>query len=502
LLILSFLLGIGPLPSTVLDAQTGKKASPARKKGTTKKKRPAQKTAKKKRTAKKPGKAKAKRRPSSKKKKGQARRPAKKARSKAARKGRPVRKKRPPRKARPEAARKPAREKAPAPIPAEKISIVDFSNELYDLTETLNTSTRQLARAINYLEPKESKRVVKIESRPVFTTKDLEAMAARDPDNVHLRRQLGLHYESLHDWENAKDVYLRLLAKDPLNPDFHYYLGMLYYKMNELDKARQAFEEALDLQPDHKATLDALATFTGTPAQEEMSEGVLLRSTRQSPEGPVQQVALIRQQIREGHYREAVRLAEEAETKYPDHSGFIYLRGVALEEMGKTDEAKRAYQQAIKRDPNNREAHLALADLYYSQGKYIYAALAYSDVVYLDPRDVETRYMQGLCYFNAHEWGRAAAAWEDLLHYEPNHPLVRTLLPQTYYILAVEYNRLGQSVLGRTAFKKALSVNQDSHRWLPGALRTLGKYYREKGMFKESLAALQESIELRTWRWG
>ena len=61
----------------------------------------------------------------------------------------------------------------------------------------------------------------------------------------------------------------------------------------------------------------------------------------------------------------------------------------------------------------------------------------------------------------------------------------------------MEYNRLGKSVLGKTAFEKALSINQNTYAWLPGSLRTLGKYYREKGMYKESLAAFQETIELR-----
>ena len=71
-------------------------------------------------------------------------------------------------------------------------------------------------------------------------------------------------------------------------------------------------------------------------------------------------------------------------------------------------------------------------------GKYVYAALSFSNAVYLDPDNPDHRYMQGLSYFNATEWGRAAAAWEDMLHYNPNNAIVRNLLPQTYYVMAVE----------------------------------------------------------------
>jgi tetratricopeptide (TPR) repeat protein len=148
-------------------------------------------------------------------------------------------------------------------------------------------------------------------------------------------------------------------------------------------------------------------------------------------------------------------------------------------------------------DPKHKESHLELGNLYYNMGKYIYAALGFGDVVYLDPQDLDARYMQGLSYFNAQEWGLAASVWEDLLHYQSQHPIVRNLLPQAYYILAIEYNRLGEPSLGRTSFEKALSVNSNSYAWLPGAFRTLGKYYQEKGMHKESLVAYQEVLELR-----
>ena len=104
--------------------------------------------------------------------------------------------------------------------------------------------------------------------------------------------------------------------------------------------------------------------------------------------------------------------------------------------------------------------------------------------------------MQGLSYFNAYEWGRTAASWEDLLHYRPNDPIVKTLLPQTYYVLAVEYNRIGNPTMGRQAFKNALSVNNNTTVWLPGAMGVLGKFYRGKNMYNESLIAFQEALEL------
>ena len=38
---------------------------------------------------------------------------------------------------------------------------------------------------------------------------------------------------------------------------------------------------------------------------------------------------------------------------------------------------------------------------------------------------------------------------EDLLNYRPNDPIVKSLLPQAYYIMAVEFNRVGNPSSGK-----------------------------------------------------
>ena len=74
--------------------------------------------------------------------------------------------------------------------------------------------------------------------------------------------------------------------------------------------------------------------------------------------------------------------------------------------------------------------------------------------------------------------------------------MVKSLLPQAYYIMAVEFNRVGNPSMGRQAFKNALSVNNNHSSWLPGAMAVLGKYYSQKNMYNESLVAYQEVLEL------
>ena len=60
----------------------------------------------------------------------------------------------------------------------------------------------------------------------------------------------------------------------------------------------------------------------------------------------------------------------------------------------------------------------------------------------------------------------------------------------------LEYNRLGNPTMGRQSFKNALSINSNTNQWLASSISTLGGYYRDKRMYRQSLSSYQEVIEL------
>jgi len=378
-----------------------------------------------------------------------------------------------------------------------RINSAAYADELFNLTGELQASNRELARATRYYYKEDpQKRMVSLDSKPFFSREDFEKESRLNPDNLYVQRQLGMHYEANGDYAAAKEVYLHEVRKNPGNPDAHFFLGSIYATLGEYQKSKNAFEEALYLDPNHGATIEAMSMFVQTDQQKQLSRDILTLSSQRAPDGPAQRITIIREKMASGDYTEALNLSEEASEKFPTHTGFVQLIGENHLRLGRVEEAKKTFQRAVKLNSKDVQPHLSLADLYFEQGKYVYAALSFSDAVYLEPDNPDYRYMQGLSYFNAQEWGRTAAAWEDLLHYRPNDAVVRTLLPQAYYVLAVEYNRIGNPTMGRQAFKNALSVNNNTSSWLSGAMGVLGKFYREKTMYNESLVAYQEVLEL------
>ncbi len=386
--------------------------------------------------------------------------------------------------------RRPA-EQEPAKPPIPKVNTLRMANDIYLLTDELTSTSREMELALSYLQPLTKRSAVRLESQPQISLVELESKADQNPDDIKAQHQLAKEYERLQRYDQAKDIYLRMVYRQPYNADTHYYLGTFYKATAASQKARQAFEQALVLDPDHPAATAALGRFPGTlePQTDKAPTSALNQ--------PMGRISAIRREMEAGNYQATLELSAAARAEFPQQAGFCYLEGLAYSKLGRPEKAKLAYLETTRLEPDHLEAHQALADLYFADGSYLYAALSSSQVVRLDPMSIPYRFQQGMAFFLAAEWGRAAASWEDLLHYAPGHAQAKFYLPQVYYIMATEYNRQGQAALGREAFTRALGINNNAHTWLPGALTTLGKNYREKGLYKESLASLQEVIELQ-----
>ena len=379
-----------------------------------------------------------------------------------------------------------------------KVNIAQYADELFSITNQLTSSNQKMNNATKFIySVSGNKKENKLNRKTFLTTGDYELKAKNSPDNLHHQRELGLHYESIQSLDKAKDLYLRLASKRPTDPNSHFYLGSFFTSRGEYLKAKQSFEEALRLNPDHRGTIDAMTMYNRTPDEILLSNSILKMSSERVPEGAAQKITKIKSLIAGSNYLEALRASKVANQQFPLNDSFINLIGQCHLSLNNIEEAKSAFQRSIKLNNRNKLPHLHLANIYYEEGKFIYSALSYSDVVFLDPEDLDARYYQGLSYFKAQEWGRAASSWEDLLRYRPKHDIVQVMLPQAYYIMAMEYNRLGNSSMGRKSFQNALSINSNTRQWLTSSLITMGDYYRHKRLFGKSLSSYKEVIEIQ-----
>lgn len=476
-LVYLLMLGMFPLASFQLNASNNSTTTQDKKKKKKKKKKG--------QPQKKSQKSKGKKKKSSKKK-----RPKGKKKSKKSTKKKPSKKK-PSKKKSTKKSKKKSVEKKTAPV--KQRSVYQVSDDIFQLTHDLDVSMRRMDKALHSLKPTLPE---KTKLPAGERLQRVEKRAAEQPESILAQRELALEYERKGLYSKSKDIYLRLIGSNPSVADYHYFLGSLYSKMGQHHKARFAYEEALEIEPNHIGTINALALYSGEPQGDKMAQDLFSKAAAVEPDGPASLLNLVRESLERSSYEEALSLANNGVSRYPDNHIFPYLEGQAYENLGEFEQAKKSYKTSLSMDRNDPTAGVALGNLYYNQGNFLYAAVTYDNVLPVVPQDTKLRFKQGLSYFKAFEWSKTAAAWEDLLIYAPNHPEVRLLLPQVYYIMSNEYNRSGYTDLGRQAFANALAVNPNTHDWLSKALRTSGEYYRENGLYREALRSYQDAIDI------
>jgi tetratricopeptide (TPR) repeat protein len=137
----------------------------------------------------------------------------------------------------------------------------------------------------------------------------------------------------------------------------------------------------------------------------------------------------------------------QCETDNCDASG-LYNKGIALASHGKLDEAIKAYDEAIKIDPQlaytwvNKGA--ALGDL----GRYDEAIQACDEAIRLDPNYAKAWYNKGFALYNQSKYDEAVQAFDKVIQIKPD-------FAEAYYNKGIILKALGRTTESDTAFSKA-----------------------------------------------
>ncbi len=206
------------------------------------------------------------------------------------------------------------------------------------------------------------------------------------------------------DFEDAERLLKETLALRPEHESAHYGLGVLYELQGKTDLARQQFEEQIKAAPEFSPTYfklgmmdltkkdiaDAEAKFkksieldSAAPkgrnipkklAEPRIALGKIYESTSRpsDAEGMYRDALAIKPEAREPRYRLAIVLEHENKTEEAivelkkillanpaDPQGLVEL-GFLLGKMGRMGDARVCFDEALKLDPNNKDAKMGL----------------------------------------------------------------------------------------------------------------------------------------------
>jgi len=214
-------------------------------------------------------------------------------------------------------------------------------------------------------------------NRPADSLATYTQAAALTPPTADDLKIVGLDYVLLNDYADAIKWLGKAVSVDGKNKDAWYYLGRAYYTQSQLFKAKEAFLRALQLDPrDPKAENGLGLVFESNARLDEAMDA----------------------------YQKAI--AWQIDNPHKSEQPYANLGNLLLEQ-GRTADAIKALENAVKIAPGNAYGRLRLGTAYLRAAELQKAEGELESAAELDPENPGVHYQLGRLYKELHQLDRA-----------------------------------------------------------------------------------------------
>lgn len=218
--------------------------------------------------------------------------------------------------------------------------------------------------------------VAENQHEPLRAVREYQRAAEIDPSEANLF-DWGAELLTHRTLQPAVEVFTRGHERYPQSARMLVGLGVAWYASGSFEQAAKYVGQAADLNPANSTAYVVLGKMTlaeaaSTPAVVDHLEKFVNRCPTDPLANYYYAVALWKQG-RTSQSAETARqvesLLEKASQLDPKLAGASLQLGIVYEEIGNLSRAVEAYQSAVSADPNLRDAHYRLAQLYRRAGK-------------------------------------------------------------------------------------------------------------------------------------
>jgi len=220
---------------------------------------------------------------------------------------------------------------------------------------------------------------------------------------------LGIAAAHLKQNERSLDAFRKAATLAPGNEENWLNLTRELMELSRYPDAISAVQDGLAANPKSYALhlrLGAAQLAAGHYAEAEKVFRDLVSAGDPLPTG---YVGLAQVLLRTGRAEEAAAELAIAQQKLGPNFLISYFRGLAFDRIGKPEEAITAFQDALKLDPNNAEAHLNLGKTEMSAGRLDVAISELQEALRLSPNNDQARRLLSKAYTRAGDKKQATA---------------------------------------------------------------------------------------------
>jgi tetratricopeptide (TPR) repeat protein len=282
------------------------------------------------------------------------------------------------------------------------------------------------------------------------------------PNDPRLLRLFGAHRLRERQWDEALVLLERSAKLGPDDALTLFLLAQAHFEKGNHAEAVHAIERCLRLTPDNaeaRQARDRYVAAAAAPPAKATGVRSTASGTGQSPYSRIQEAKAY---LDKGEPKRTLEIVGPLLEEYPRSPSGHLLRGLALDALGRFDEARRSYERALEIHPEDPQI---LASL----GQHFLRAESWDEAVrYLErsnraAEDAATLFSLAQAYFHTESKGKALEAIERCAALAPKDPAVLPKLGQ-YRAHASKFSPALE------ALRKAQALNPDE----PGLDLALG----------------------------
>lgn len=203
-----------------------------------------------------------------------------------------------------------------------------------------------------------------------------------------------------------------LLQRNPNDAELFALYGVALSREGKLEQARNALEQALQLDPNQQLAQNAKQMLE---QQQNLTSGQVIEELR--GEAAVA-FSAGRNAIETGNLQQAVREFSRA-LEHQDSGLIAFYKAYALQLSGQTRNAVAGYERALQDFPTSDVVLNNLGYAYLQLGRYDRALEYLNRAIETDPRNAEAQLNLGLTYYGLGRYANAVSAWEQAVSLNP-----------------------------------------------------------------------------------
>jgi tetratricopeptide (TPR) repeat protein len=277
-----------------------------------------------------------------------------------------------------------------------------------------------------------------------------------NPDNPEALNNLGVAWQALGRFEDARSAHARAVALSPGFADAHNNLGAALQLLGRLDEAATEFREAIRLKPRVANAHHNLGMVLTLEGQIDAAIAEITEALRLDPNDAEAYLSLGNALKRLGRPEDALAQYLKAARLKPGYAEARHNAGSVLEQLGRHAEAVAAYQDAIRLKPDSARSHDGLGHVLFRMGRRDEAVTEFEAALRLQPDYEPAHFNLANALLDLGRVEAAAAEYRLALKYEPAPGSAET--HNNFGTALAQLGRISEAV---TEFEEALRIKPD-----------------------------------------